>query len=147
MIETALKALDFLLRIQKSSEGYFEPIGYQGWYQRGGQKARFDQQPVEAQSTLEACLESWRVTGDNRWLEDARLCYEWFLGRNTLGESLYDHVTGGSKDGLQAEGVNQNEGAEATLAWLLSAIAMEEARREVRADERGPAEEQSTVSV
>lgn len=131
MTDAALKALAFLLRVQKAPEGHFQPIGYKGWYKRGGVKARFDQQPVEAESTLEACVGAWHVTRDDRWLDEARLCYEWFLGRNDLGMPLYDYASGGCKDGLQADGVNQNEGAESTLAWLLSATAMEEVAAEL----------------
>jgi glycosyltransferase involved in cell wall biosynthesis len=131
MTEMALKSLDFLVRVQKSPEGYFQPVGYKGWYKRGGVKARFDQQPVEAQSMIEACIGAWHVTRDERWLADAGMCYEWFLGRNDLRVALYDYASGGCRDGLQADGVNQNEGAESTLAWLMAAVSMEEIKVEI----------------
>jgi len=147
MIEMALEALGFLLDAQKTDEGYFEPIGYKGWYKRGGTKSRFAQQPIEVEATIGACAEAWRVTRDRRWLDDAQLCYDWFLGRNTLGEPLYDPLTGGCRDGLQADGVNQNEGAESTLAWLLAAITMEEIKVEAGAAGKGPQEKQRMLTV
>jgi len=136
MVDEALRALRFLMSVQKSPEGHFEPVGSNGGYTRGGVKARFDQQPVEAEATLEACVEAWHVTGDAKWLDEARICYEWFLGRNDLGVSLYDHASGGCRDGLHPDRANQNEGAESTLAWLLSAITMEEIKAEVGGVER-----------
>jgi hypothetical protein len=77
---------------------------------------------------MDACIEAWHVTRETRWLDEARKCHEWFLGRNDLGISLYDHASGGCRDALQPDGANQNEGASATLAWLLSAVALEEIR-------------------
>jgi hypothetical protein len=130
MVEAGLKTLDFLIRIQRSPEGMFQPVGYGGWYRRGGAKARFDQHPIEAETTLEACIEAWHITRDKRWLDEARMCYEWFLGRNDLGVALYDYSSGGCRDGLHPDRVNQNEGAEATLAWMLAAISMEEVKAE-----------------
>lgn len=120
MVDTGLQALEWLLRIQTASEGHFSPIGATGWYHRGGPRARFDQQPVEAEAMVEACIEAHHVTGEERWLEEAHRCFQWFLGRNDLGLPLYDDSTGGCRDGLQPERANQNEGAESTLAWLQS---------------------------
>ena len=124
LVEVALRALDWLIKLQTSPQGHFVPIGSNGWYARGKTKARFDQQPVEAHAMIEACLEALKVTGDTRWLVSAQMCFDWFLGRNDLRLSLYDHATGGCRDGLQSEGVNQNEGAESTLAWLMSLLTM-----------------------
>jgi glycosyltransferase involved in cell wall biosynthesis len=130
MIECGLRALGFLLAVQKSDDGSFQPVGSNGGFPRGGEKARFDQRPIEAATTLDACVQAWHVTRDQKWLDEARMCYEWFLGRNDLGTSLYDHASGGCRDGLHADRVNQNEGAEATLAWLLSAMSMETVKAE-----------------
>jgi len=139
MIETGLRALEFLLKVQRTGEasggGHFAPVGNKGWYPRGGEKACFDQLPIEAQAAMEACIEAWHVTRERSWLAEARLCYEWFLGRNDLGISLYDHSSGGCRDGLQPDRANQNEGAESTLAWLMAATGMEE----VLSEEGGPA--------
>ena len=64
------------------------------------------------------------MTGDDRWITEARRCFDWFLGRNDLGATLYNYETGGCRDGLHADGVNENEGAESTLAWLLCLCAI-----------------------
>ena len=150
MVEVGLKALSFLIAIQKTPEGHFQPVGTNGWFRKGGDKALFDQHPGEAQTTLSACLEAWHVTRDRRWLDEARMCYEWFLGRNDLGVSIYDHSSGGCRDGLHPDRVNQNEGAQATLAWLLSAIAMEDVKAEEAAakaqeEQKARAQEEETA--
>jgi len=129
--EMGLRSLDWLARIQNSPERYFSPVGTEGWYKKGGTKARFDQQPIEAQAMIEACIEAHRVTGDERWLNEAWRCFEWFLGRNDLQLPLYDYTTGGCRDGIHPDRVNENQGAESTLAWLLSLLAMYEHRSEM----------------
>ena len=73
---------------------------------------------------VSACIEAYRTTDDEYWLDEARLAFEWFLGRNHLGIPLYNSATGGCCDGLHADRVNQNQGAESTLAFLLSLIEM-----------------------
>ena len=124
MVQAGLKSLEWLLKIQTDPRGHFVPIGNRGWYQRGGARARFDQQPIEAQNMIQACMEAYNVTGENRWINEARKCFEWFLGRNDLNARLLDYRTGGCFDGLTADGVNLNQGAESTLAWLLSLMSM-----------------------
>lgn len=123
MVDTALGALRWLVEVQQE-EGHFVPIGCHGWYRRGEEQARFDQQPVEAYSTVSACLDAFRMTGDEFWRREARRAFEWFLGRNDLRASLYDPSTGGCHDGLSPDRVNQNEGAESTLSFLLSLMEM-----------------------
>jgi glycosyltransferase involved in cell wall biosynthesis len=118
LTDTALAALTWLVDVQRAGGSHFVPIGSNGFYPRGGSRARFDQQPVEAAVTVAACLAARQVTGDDRWYEEAACAFEWFLGRNDLGLSLYDPLTGGCRDGLHADRVNQNEGAESTLAFL-----------------------------
>lgn len=124
MMNDGLRALDWLVRIQTDPKGHFVPIGNHGWYQRGGDRARFDQQPIEAQAMIEACMDAYAVTREGRWVEEARRCFEWFLGRNDLNAPLYDYKTGGCCDGLTADGPNLNQGAESTLSWLLSLLNM-----------------------
>jgi hypothetical protein len=124
MVGMGLRALEWLAEIQIEN-GYFVPVGNNGWYVKNGNKARFDQQPVEAYSMIEASIEAFNVTRDKKWIETAITCFNWFLGQNDLEMSLYDPRTGGCRDGLMADGVNHNEGAESTLAWLLSLIAMQ----------------------
>lgn len=120
MAEAALESLHWLADIQTSSEGHFIPVGNLGFYTRGGEMARFDQQPIEASAMVSASLEAYRVTSDNFWLYQAQAAFEWFIGKNDLGLPLYDPDTGGCRDGLQADRVNHNQGAESTLAFLLS---------------------------
>jgi len=124
MVEAGLLSLEWLLRIQTSEKGHFTPIGNNGWYPKGGEIARFDQQPLEAQSILEACIEAFKVTQDKKWITEAQRCLEWYLGRNDLRISIYDYKTGGCSDGLSATGKGRNQGAESTLAWLLSLLNM-----------------------
>jgi glycosyltransferase involved in cell wall biosynthesis len=115
-----VKALRWLVDLQKSPTGYFRPIGSNGFYHRERNRAQFDQQPIEANSTVSACIEAYHATDDLAWLHEARLTFEWFLGANELGLDLYDAKTGGCCDGLQEDRLNMNQGAESTLAFLLS---------------------------
>jgi hypothetical protein len=98
------------------------PIGSNGFYQRGGVRARFDQQPVEAQATVSACLEAHRITGDKNWHKEARRAFDWFLGRNDLNLPIYDPTTGGCRDGLHADRPNENQGAESSQAFLQAGL-------------------------
>jgi glycosyltransferase involved in cell wall biosynthesis len=124
MIDMGLKSLEWLLTIQ-TEKGHFVPIGNKGWYEKGGLRARFDQQPVEANAMIEACVEAFNITRDKIWIDSSVMCFNWFLGHNDLNMPLYDAKTGGCRDGLMADGINQNEGAESTLAWLLSLMTLQ----------------------
>ncbi|HVH20473.1 MAG TPA: glycosyltransferase family 4 protein [Myxococcota bacterium] len=118
MRDAALESLVWLAELQRSPDGHFVPIGSNGFYARGGTRARFDQQPIEAQTSLSAYLEALRATGDSTWCREMRSAFDWFLGRNDLGVSLYDAATGACRDGLHADRANENRGAESTLAFL-----------------------------
>ncbi len=96
------------------------PIGSNGFYRQGGPRARFDQQPIEAQATVSACIEAYEATHDLFWRDEARRAFEWFLGRNDLDQPLYNPSSGGCYDGLHFDRVNLNQGAESTLAFLLA---------------------------
>jgi len=124
-LETGLKTLRWLVRLQTTDGDFFSPIGSNGFYRRGGQRALFDQQPIEAQAMVSACLEAYVATQDAEWLAHARRAFEWFLGRNVLGLALYDSTTGGTCDGLHVGRVNQNQGAESMLAFLLARAEMQ----------------------
>lgn len=115
-----LRALRWLASVQRTPSGHFRPIGSNGFYDREGGRADFDQQPVEAQAMVAACLEAFRATGEASWRMEAQRAFEWFLGRNDLGLALYDARTGGCGDGLHADRVNENQGAESTLAFQLA---------------------------
>src|SRR5439155_364232 len=81
-----------------AASGDFRPIGNNGFYPRGGTRANFDQQPVEAQAMVSACLEAYRATSDAWWYEHAQRAFDWFLGWNDLGLELYSATTGGCRD-------------------------------------------------
>jgi len=123
-LEIGLKALRWLASIQKTQGGYFRPIGSNGFYEKDGSRADFDQQPVEAQAMVSACLEAFRATQDSSWFREAKRAFEWFLGRNDLGVPLYDSSSGGCGDGLHHDRVNENQGAESTLAFHLALAEM-----------------------
>jgi glycosyltransferase involved in cell wall biosynthesis len=125
VLECGLGALQWLTELQTSEKGHFRPIGSNGFYRRGGERADFDQQPIEAQATVSACLAAYRVTSDFRWYERAQLAFDWFIGWNDLGVELYSPKTGGCRDGLHVDRANGNQGAESTLAYLLSLAEMQ----------------------
>jgi glycosyltransferase involved in cell wall biosynthesis len=120
-----LKTLRWLVGVQTSTAGSFRPIGSNGFYVRDQPPALFDQQPIEAQATVSACIEAYHATHDTFWLAEARRAFEWFLGRNDLGLALYDATTGGCRDGLHVDRLSQNQGAESTLAFLLALAEMQ----------------------
>ncbi len=124
LVNSGLQCLDWLLHIQTDDSGHLIPIGNRGWYKRNGKRMRFDQQPIDAGSMVEACVEAYFATGETKWAQEAIHCFEWFLGRNDLQTPVYDYTTGGCRDGVQSNGVNQNQGAESTIAWLLALITM-----------------------
>ncbi len=123
MLSLGLDVLTWLYEIQ-FVDGHFVPIGSNGWYSKGGTRARFDQQPIEAHAMIDACIEAYNATQEQKWIDRAVICFNWFLGSNDLGLPLYNSRTKGCRDGLTPDGANQNEGAESTLAWLLSLTAL-----------------------
>jgi len=125
LLELGIKTLRWLTKLQTSDAGSFRPIGSNGFFARGKERALFDQQPIEAQATISACIEAYHATNDMCWVAEARRAFEWFLGRNDLGLALYDPTTGGCRDGLHVDRLSQNQGAESTLAFLLSLAEME----------------------
>jgi glycosyltransferase involved in cell wall biosynthesis len=137
MVSCGLEALDWLLKAQHcETNHHFVPIGSQGFYHQGGEKARFDQQPVEAAGAVSACLEAYRITGDGRWRSEAWSAFNWFLGDNDLQLPLYDSATGGCRDGLHPERANQNQGAESTLSFLMAWLEMRSLQKSERPTER-----------
>lgn len=135
MMDAALESLRWLADIQRAddNDGHFVPIGSNGFYVRGGKRAYFDQQPVEAQAMVSACLEAYRITTDPLWLWEAQRTFEWFLGRNDLRLPIYDPTTGGCRDGLHPDRTNENQGAESTLAFLQASLELRLSEHTVRA--------------
>jgi hypothetical protein len=119
MVDAGLGLLDWLILVQTAPAGHLSPIG-NGWWPRGGEKSRFDQQPIEATSLLLAAETAYRVTDDGRYRAAMERAYAWFLGANDLGLDVADPERGASCDGLTPRGVNTNQGAESTLMWLIA---------------------------
>jgi hypothetical protein len=124
MMAAGIGSLEWLMTIQRTADGYFAPVGTNGFFDRGMTAAIFDQQPVEACATVSACMQAFRASGDHRWTEHARSAFTWFLGQNQLQEALYDPLSGGCRDALHADRVNENQGAESTLSFLLALMDM-----------------------
>jgi len=125
MLEMGLRALDWLKQVQTDEAGrHFAAIGNHGWLTRDGEKARFDQQPLEAAAMVDACIEAFNCTRDEEWIDYAYRCLNWYRGENDLRVPLCDYATGGCRDGLEAQGANGNQGAESTLCWLMALLAI-----------------------
>jgi len=120
-----LESLRWLVDAQRAESGHFRPIGSNGFYRRGEQRALFDQQPLEAHATVSACAEAFALTGDESWRAEARRAFGWFIGKNDLDCSLFNPESGGCRDGLHVDRVNLNEGAESTLAFLTALVEMQ----------------------
>ncbi len=122
-IEIAEKSCEFLL--ENTFDGnHFSFIGCNGWYKRKGQRASFDQQPVEVASTVMMFRAAYKATGNKWFLKLQRKAFDWFLGQNDLRTPLYDFRTYGCCDGLMQNGVNCNQGAESTLSFLLGLLSI-----------------------
>ena len=124
MLKSGIDSLHWLTTVQTSSRGHFQPVGTDKIFERGSSKPVFDQQPIEAYSTISACLEAYLTTKDKHWHNEAEKAMHWFLGANDLGVPLYEPANGGCYDGLHVDRVNRNQGAESTIAFLLSLYEM-----------------------
>jgi len=101
-----------------TAEDVFWPVGNSGWFSHGEDKAPYDQQPVEAATMADAALAAFGCRNEEKYLPAFRRAHAWFLGQNSLRQPLIDVQRGACSDGLQASGVNRNQGAESVLAWL-----------------------------
>jgi glycosyltransferase involved in cell wall biosynthesis len=117
--QIALKTMAFLDAVTLSN-GYLSPVGNDGWYYRGGRFPTFDQQAIETMAMVLMHFQAYQIFRKPQYIEKMFLCYRWFLGENTLRAPLYDHETKGCCDGLLPTGINRNQGAESTLAYLIS---------------------------
>jgi glycosyltransferase involved in cell wall biosynthesis len=115
----AMKTMAFLDELTLSN-GYLSPVGNDGWYYRGGTFPIFDQQAIETMAMVLMHFQAYRIFHKPQYIEKLFLSYRWFLGENTLRAPLYDHETKGCCDGLLPRGINRNQGAESTLAYLIS---------------------------
>ncbi len=125
-LDSGITSLDWLIKIQTSKEGRVSLIGNDGWYRRGQEIPRFDQQPVEIAALMGACKAGFRASNDNRYLVEMRRCFSWFLGTNDIGQPMVDFKSRGCFDGLMPDAVNANQGAESLLSWLMTLLIMHE---------------------
>ncbi|WP_347271593.1 glycosyltransferase family 4 protein [Rhizorhabdus histidinilytica] len=124
LVEAGLEALGWLCGIQTGAGGVFRPVGTDSFHRRHAPPLPYDQQPLEAQATIDACIAARAATGDGQWAELAWRAYGWFIGDNDLGLPLAQTPDGGCFDGLMPHGVNRNQGAESILALQLANVAM-----------------------
>jgi glycosyltransferase involved in cell wall biosynthesis len=129
MVRQGFESLEWLVKLQTLDDGRISLIGNNGWFQRNGKRARFDQQPIEAMALVEACAAAYRISSEEKWFDHARNILAWFTGNNDTRSSLYDYQTGGCRDGLQSDGPNLNQGAESTLAWLIALMTVMDLNR------------------
>ena len=122
LVARGINVLSWLIHKQRTSTGVFSPVGANGASPAEFGTLQYDQQPIEASSTLAACLTAFQITKENRFLTAAESCLAWFLGANALGLPLVSSETGACYDGLERTGINQNQGAESTLAYLASLV-------------------------
>ncbi|MEM0465347.1 MAG: glycosyltransferase [Candidatus Pacearchaeota archaeon] len=132
-LNVAKKTLDFLTNLM-FIEGEFSPIGQNGWYKRNGERAFFDQQPLDVSSMVTAYLTACNITKNKEYYKNAVLAFNWFLGKNHLKQMIYDETTGGCYDGLGKHSVNLNQGAESTISYLIARIFLEEHKRNNKKD-------------
>jgi glycosyltransferase involved in cell wall biosynthesis len=121
MFDIGLKSLEWLIKIQTNPDsGQLSLIGNDGWYRRGENKARYDQQVLDATALVDACYQAFVLTGDDKWLSCMEWAFNWFFGSNDGNQALYDFSDGGCFDGLQPGGINKNKGAESVTSMLLA---------------------------
>jgi hypothetical protein len=142
-----LAVLDWLVDVQTSADGAFCPIGNSRWWPRGGERSRYDQQPIEAATLLAAVSEAYVATRDRRYVDAAESAYGWYLGDNIGGVAVADPVRGSCHDGLTPSGVNANRGAESTLMWLTALELTRELRRLVEAESTSDDAAEPAVSL
>ncbi len=125
MVSVGIEVLEWLRDIHVDpSAGWFAPVGNQGWFPKSGSKAQYDQQPLEAAAMVGASIEAYECTQREEWIQLASTCFNWYLGKNDQQMQLYDYAGGGCRDGLTANGVNENQGAESTVSYLCSLLAL-----------------------
>lgn len=122
-LEIATRACEFLLETTFTGE-HFSFIGCHGWYHKGGQKAQFDQQALEAVSTAMMLRAAYEATDNPNYLKMQKKALGWFLGDNDLSIPIYDFRTKGCGDGLEKNGINLNQGAESMISFLLALLSV-----------------------
>ncbi|MBB5712230.1 glycosyltransferase family 4 protein [Sphingomonas xinjiangensis] len=123
-IDVGLETLDWIVGRQTSPEGRFRAVGSESFGRPYAEPLQFDQQPLEAQATVDACVAAHEASGDERWVDEALKAYRWYLGANDLELPLATAQDGGCFDGLMPTGLNRNQGAESILALQLANCAI-----------------------
>lgn len=124
--QVATVTLNFITECNfDKKNGYFDFIGQDGWYGKGKVKANYDQQPLEAAAAVDAYLFASKALHKKMYYNQARLAFEWFFGNNRNRRFIYDENTKGVYDGLTLRGVNQNEGAESIVCFLMSCLSLQ----------------------
>jgi hypothetical protein len=117
------KTLDFLIS-QTFVDGMYKAIGQDGWFEQGGKRAEFDQQPEDPAAMVQALKTMYSITKQKKYDDFMHTAFYWFLGDNVLGQFVYDTVTGGCYDGISQQKTNLNQGAESSLSYLLARLAL-----------------------
>ena len=129
-LKVAKESLDFLIKqTYNQAKDYFSFVGNEGWYPKDKRPAIFDQQPIEAGSIVEVCVKAYEVLKDPKYLHFAKIAFLWYSGKNILGLPMIDNLTGGIYDGLKSKKINQNEGAESVLSYVLACLALKEIKQ------------------
>ncbi|MFX1438326.1 MAG: glycosyltransferase [Promethearchaeota archaeon] len=123
-LKIAKESLDFLISIS-FRDGKFAPIGQNGWYHKNGHNASHDQQPVDTASMVQTLKVAYDITKENRYMKLAFETFNWFLGKNSLNQEVYNSLTGGSHDGIGKYSLNMNQGAESSISYLLARLSVQ----------------------
>ena len=126
----AKESLDFLISIT-FKDGKFAPIGQNGWYHKNGHNASHDQQPVDAASMVQTLIVAYDTTKENRYMKLAIEAFNWFLGKNSLNQEVYNNLTGGCHDGIGEYSLNMNQGAESSISYLLARLSLQKSKASI----------------
>lgn len=130
-----IEALNWYIdNITDSNKNHMSLVGNDGWFFKGKEKAKYDQQPLEIVSIIDACYQAYLVTDEKEWISKIGITFSWFLGNNDRQEPMYDFTTGGCFDGLTSAQTNQNQGAESTISWLTALHRMYRIRQELQVE-------------
>lgn len=121
--EIAKTSFDFLLEVIFKKD-QIKVISNQGWYQKGKSVHQYGEQPIDVAYTILALQTFYQEYNDESYKEKMKIAFDWFHGKNHLHQIIYNPATGGCHDGLEQNHVNLNQGAESTISYLLSRLAM-----------------------
>ncbi|QDH81289.1 glycosyltransferase [Echinicola soli] len=129
VLEIAMETMEFLTE-HTMKDGFLSIIGNKEWYEKDGHRSVYAQQPIDALAMVQMYYQAFLLTRENEYLEKLFTSFMWFLGENDLRMSLYDFETKGCCDGFESYGVNRNQGAESSLAYLVSHLVVLQAHEE-----------------